>query len=281
MVDALLRARTVELLLLVARLCLTEVRLLWQRLDLDDVRAELGGYLRGIGADVDRGLALARQVAAARIGPDHDGQPMSLGLAGHLGDVAHLVMGSVRAGIDRVTDRGAPQPQRVLDVAGDRLRRVFLETRHAVGVVELEDGRDPPGKGVCPGFDKAEPRGIGRKAGLKRKLIMVMRVVGRRVRRKAAGWAVLDPLVDRQDKQPAGAAGPAPADDAGEVRLGARIVSLVIVEDPLDRVGEFHRLSFLTSAPGEWAGQPFQPTPDAAFLSNQAGLGENLGADAA
>src|ERR1700732_3305497 len=100
---------------------------------------------------------------------------------------------------------------------------------------------------------------------------MVMRVVGRRVRRKAAGWAVLDPLVDRQGKQPAGAAEPALQEDAGEVRLGARIVALVIVEDPLDRVGEFHRLSFLASGPSGWAwqvgGAPFSTTPDAAFLS--------------
>ena len=30
--------------------------------------------------------------------------------------------------------------------------------------------------------------------------------------------------------------------DAGEVRLGAGVVALVIVEDPLDGIGEFHRL---------------------------------------
>src|ERR1700751_265299 len=53
-----------------------EVEMCSRRLDLDDMRAELRGDLSGIGAHVDRGLALARQVATARVGPDHDGQPI-------------------------------------------------------------------------------------------------------------------------------------------------------------------------------------------------------------
>jgi hypothetical protein len=56
---------------------------------------------------------------------------------------------------------------------------------------------------------------------------------------------VFDPLVDRQYQQLAGAAEPALQEDAGEVSLGARIVALVIAENPLYGVGEFHRLSFL------------------------------------
>src|SRR5216684_9352551 len=70
---------------------------------------------------------------------------------------------------------------------------------------------------------------------------MVMRVVGRRVRRKAAGGAVLDPLIDRQDQELAGAAELAVHQDAGEVRLGPGIVALVMAEDLLDLTVDLHR----------------------------------------
>jgi hypothetical protein len=34
-----------------------------------------------------------------------------------------------------------------------------------------------------------------------------------------------------------------PPTNAGQVRLGARIVALITAQDPLDGLGEFHRLS--------------------------------------
>src|ERR1700704_3231868 len=70
---------------------------------------------------------------------------------------------------------------------------------------------------------------------------MVMRVVGRRVRRKTAGRAVLNPLIDRQDQELAGAAQLAVHQDAGEVRLGAGVVALVMAEDFLDLTVDLHR----------------------------------------
>ena len=55
-----------------------------------------------------------------------------------------------------------------------------------------------------------------------------MRVVGGGVGGEAARRAVLEALVDRQDHELAGAAEPALHQDAGEIRLGAGIVALVI-----------------------------------------------------
>src|SRR5438034_1287520 len=52
------------------------------KLDLDDVRPELGGDLGGIAGDVNGGLPLLAQTRAARVGPDHDDQPVALGLLG-------------------------------------------------------------------------------------------------------------------------------------------------------------------------------------------------------
>src|SRR5204863_8970336 len=41
------------------------------QLHLDDVRAEQRRHVRGIGADIERQFAVLRELAAARIGPDH------------------------------------------------------------------------------------------------------------------------------------------------------------------------------------------------------------------
>src|SRR6185437_2118692 len=71
----------VDLLLLIDLFGGVELEEVGGRLDLDDVRAQERRHMRGIGADVDRRLALLRQAAAARIGPDHHGEAMRLGLA--------------------------------------------------------------------------------------------------------------------------------------------------------------------------------------------------------
>src|SRR6185436_14673353 len=51
---------------------------------------------------------------------------------------------------------------------------------------------------------------------------------------------MLEPLIDRQDDQLAGAAQAALHQDAGEVRLGAGIVAFVIGKDLLDLGSELH-----------------------------------------
>ncbi len=60
---------------------------------------------------------------------------------------------------------------------------------------------------------------------------MVMRVVGRRVRREAPRRAVLEALIDRQDDELAGAAEPTLQQYAREIGLGARAVAFVVVQD--------------------------------------------------
>src|SRR5690349_10928002 len=70
---------------------------------------------------------------------------------------------------------------------------------------------------------------------------MIVRIIGGRVGRKAARRTVLESLIDRQDHQLAGAAEAALHQDAGEIRLGAGIVALIIGEDFLDCGSELHR----------------------------------------
>jgi hypothetical protein len=70
-----------------------------RRLDLDHVRAELGGDLSGVGDDVDRRLALLRQAAAARVAPDDDGEADGLRLLDQLAELhVHLVRASPSPG---------------------------------------------------------------------------------------------------------------------------------------------------------------------------------------
>ena len=151
-----------------------------------------------------------------------------------------MVEGDVGAGIDGEADRRAAEAQRVLDAGGDRLV-AFLGARQAVGAVHLRIVGICAGEGVGAGLDNAERRGIGAEPGLDRELEMVVRVIGRRVRREAARRAVLEALVDRQDHHLAGAAELALHQDAGEVGLGAGIVALVIGEDFCDLSVDLHR----------------------------------------
>src|SRR5439155_21523089 len=115
------------------------------RLELGDMSTELWGELRRIGADIDRRLALARQVAAARIGPDYHREAVRLRLEPHLGDLFELPVSGVRAGIDRKTDCRGAEPQRVLDAGRHRLVGGLLLARQAVGAVGLQDQRNLPG----------------------------------------------------------------------------------------------------------------------------------------
>ena len=67
-----------------------------------------------------------------------------------------------------------------------------------------------------------------------------MRVIRGRVRRKAAGGAVLEALIDRQDHQLAGAAKLAFHQNSGEVCFGTGIVAFVPIQDLLHSLGDAH-----------------------------------------
>src|SRR3546814_7289732 len=51
--------------------------------------------------------------------------------------------------------------------------------RPGIGRIDLQDRRNLAGEGVRARLQHAERRGIGRKAGVDRELIVVMRIIGR------------------------------------------------------------------------------------------------------
>src|SRR5690606_32487177 len=119
--DAGGRARDVDLVLLVDLLGLGLFEMVGRELDLDDMCAEKGGHLGGIGGDVDRGLAILGEVFTARIGPDDGGEPLGGRLLAHGRDLLEHVEAGGGARIDGEADGGAAEAKRVIDARGDRL----------------------------------------------------------------------------------------------------------------------------------------------------------------
>src|SRR5271157_5373695 len=72
--NALCKRGNRDLLLLIHLLGVGKLDLSGRKLHFDDIRAELSGDLGGIGNHVDCRLSLPGEIAAARIGPDHDGE---------------------------------------------------------------------------------------------------------------------------------------------------------------------------------------------------------------
>ena len=97
-----------------------------------------------------------------------------------------------------------------------------------------------PAKVSAPAAIMPSGRGVGIQPGLDRELVVVVRIIGRRVRREAACRAVLEALVDRQDHHFAGAAKFAGGQDAGEVGLHAGRIAFVPVQDLLYLLGDAH-----------------------------------------
>src|SRR5262249_35132363 len=126
-----------------------------RRLDLDHVRAELRGDLGRVGADVDRRLAGLAEALAARIAPDHHGEPVVLRPPGRAARPAYLPFAPPAAGENRKADAPAAEPQRVLDRPGDRRLRI-LAAEQRVAVVELQDQRDLAGVLARARLEEAE-----------------------------------------------------------------------------------------------------------------------------
>jgi hypothetical protein len=211
-----------------ARFVLLDVRR--RRLDLHDVRAELASDVRGVRADIERGLAVLRELAAARVRPDHGGQAHVARLGDQVTDLLVHVVAEAGARINREADRGAAEAQRIFHAAGHR--RVRLRgAAERVAVVDLEDHRQASGVLVRDAFDEAERRRVCVAAGLDRHARVVLGVVARGVRREAARGAVLEALVDRQDDELAGAGERARVQEAAQVRAHARGLVLVVLKD--------------------------------------------------
>jgi len=211
-----------------------------RELDLDDMRADQRRDLRGIGGDVDGGLAVLADRLAARIGPDHRGDALGGGFLAHLHDLFVHVDLRIRARVDGEADGGAAKAQRIIDAGGDSLVLAAGVRHQAVGAVALQDGRDLAGKGVGAGFQHPQRGGIGVQPGIDGQLVMVMGVIAGGVRGEGAGRAVLEALIDRQDDHLAGAAELAFHQHPAEVALHAGIVALVIRQDLLNDSGRAH-----------------------------------------
>ena len=239
----------VDLLRLIDLLGFALLQMVGRELHLDDMRAQQRRHMRRVSAHIDGQLAGLRQRFAARIGPDHGGDAVGFRLAAHLRDLLEQFDAGRGARIDREADRGAAEPQRVLDAGGDRLilRRVARHQR--VGGVHFQDGGNLAGEGVGAGLQRAQRRGVGVQARVDRHLIVVMRIIAGRVRREAAGRAVLEALIDRQDDHLAGAAQLALHQNPAQIGLHARGVGLVVGKDLLDVSGDPHRSLFLVSGP--------------------------------
>src|SRR5712692_8344515 len=211
--------------------------------DLDDMSAELGGDLRGVSDHVDGGFTFLAEAGATRVRPEYHRQTFGLGF---LGDLARLFVHDARlrgARIDGEADRRAPQAQGVVHAAGDRGERVLLVIQHVV-VVEFEDQRDFTKEVGGTGFDESQRRGIGVTAGLDGQLEVIIRVIAGRVRREAAGRAVLEALVHRQDHELAGATEAAVVEQTGKVHASAGIIALVPAQDLTYTFSHKHDLLF-------------------------------------
>ena len=157
-----------------------------RRLHLDEVRAELRGDLRRVGARRrSRSRPPSRCRSRAGRTRPRPPRPTRLRLLGELADLPVHLVARGRAGVDREADRRAAEAQRVADAARDRRARVGA-AEERVGVVELEDQRDVAGELGGARLEEAERRRVGVAAGVDRELEVVARVVAGRVRREAA-----------------------------------------------------------------------------------------------
>src|SRR5207249_3556811 len=203
-----------------------------RQLHLDDVRAELAGDLRRVGDDVDRGLALLGEPRAARVGPDDDGEALPLGLLAERPDLLVHRVPQGRSGIDREADRGAPEPERLVDAARERWAR--LTAGEAVGVVELQDQRDLAGELRRARLEEPERRRVGVAPRADRQLEVVARVVAGGIRGERACRSVLESLIDGQDDEATRAPQAPVAQQAREARARAGAVARIPAENLAD-----------------------------------------------
>src|SRR6266496_2637249 len=234
-----------DVVLLVDLLGLRVLDELLRRLDLDDVRPHLRRDLRGVGANVDGGLAFLRDAAAARIAPHDDREPGLLRLERELTELLELRVPGVGAGVDRVADRDAAEADRVLHGRRHGGDRRATELRQRVRVVELEDERHLPRELGRARLEEAERRSVRVAARVDRELEVVARIVAVRVRGERARGAVLEALVDGQDDELASARQATVREQARDVGERARAVGGIPRQDLLHAVGHFgfHRVS--------------------------------------
>ena len=109
-----------------------------------------------------------------------------------------------------------------------------------IGAIHLDNCWDGAGEAVGASLDHAERAGESAEAPIDGEAPMIMRVISLGIGREAPCWAMFKALVDRQDQQPPGAAEAALHQDAGQIRLGAGIVALIVGEDLANALCNFH-----------------------------------------
>jgi hypothetical protein len=233
--DAPGQCRAVDLLVALLRRFQADHR--GRRLHLYDVGAHQRCHLCRIRADIERGLGGTIQIRSARVAPHHHGEPARLRLSGEFAKFLHLGECEFAAGIDGEADRGATETQGILHA---RCHCLVLVGGQRVGVVAFQNCGNGTCERVGAGGNHAEGCGVGIQPGLDRKLIMVVRIIGRRVRCETARRAVLEALIDRQDHHLAGATELAGRQDAREVRLHPRRIALVPVQNLLHFLRDAH-----------------------------------------
>src|SRR3569623_2086093 len=178
------------------RLRLCDVLCRW--FHLNDVGPEQRGQVRAIRDDIKSRLCRGIELAATWVSPNHNGKasrPRFRGAGANLFE--HLVL-AVRAGVDRIPDRRATKLERLAHRSRNGL---VFDGAEAVGVVRLEDERHFSRETVRTRRQQPVRRGEGAQTCLDRQLEVITWVIPGRVLRKAAGGAVLETLVDREDHE--------------------------------------------------------------------------------
>ena len=122
-----------------------------------------------------------------------------------------------------------PRRRRVVNPCGNCLVLARGRGHQRVGRVDLQDRRDLPGKGIGTCLQRTKRRGIGVQTCVNGHLVVVVRIVGVRVRRERPGRTVLEALVNRQDDHLARATQLAVHQDAAEIAFlhrGCRLRNL-------------------------------------------------------
>src|ERR1700677_200823 len=176
------------------------LELVGRQLDFDDVRAQFGGNVGGVAANVEGGFAGFAQGGAPGVGPDDDGQAVLFGLGDGFAQLLVHGDGFGGAGINGKPNGGATEAQGVLNSAGQGGQRVFFVMQRVM-VVNLEDEGNFAGKIARGGFEEAGGGGIGVAAARDGQLEMVARIVGWGIGGETAGRAVLEALVRREDDE--------------------------------------------------------------------------------
>ena len=136
--------------------------------------------------------------------------------------------------------RTSEAPQRIFDAAGHGL---IDRSRPRIRGIDLEDRRNLAGELISARFEHAERRRVSGEAGVDRELVMIVRIISGRIDREAAGGAVFEALIHRQDDDLTRAAQTAMRHDARDIGLRAGIITLIIRQDFLNRRRKRHACS--------------------------------------